>query len=663
MIKIARQFFIFVLLYVMNNFGFIRTAACSVSSAALHCDVNADKIIGLVQRAEDAGAAIVLFQELSVTAATCGDLFFNKKLLDDARNAVVKITEATKNLEVLVSVGFPMALENKLYSVHALCHRGKIIALVPIQSDLKNFSHFSTGVINVKNFFALDYDIPFGNFSFELIFSLSNNIKHCTVSFVNACADASNTNTNTDIILIPYAKASYAHTDHTTRIKNFSYAQTAILVCANAGSAESSGENIFLGECGIYECGKTLAEGNIFSNTESKSAHEKKFPCMDLDRSPFAISDCDIQLIQNKKLKAQRGTSAENFCEKNMLSITLKNAPQKNLLYTIEKFPYMPDLQNDTETRKFFTRILDYTALALARRLQAVHTEKLILGISGGIDSTFALLVCVRCMILLQKNCKNIFSFTIPCFGTSERTKNNAIELAENLNCTVQTIDITQSVLQHFSDIAQDYNKRDVCFENAQARERTQVLMDKANQLGGIVVSASDLSEIALGWSTFAGDSISMYNLASSLPKTVLRHALHFYAYTPEHFASADGKIFTKIVLDILDTPISPELLPTNADNSIAQKTEHILGAYELHDFFLFHFIQNNFSKEKILFLAECAFTDQYDRATIEKTLETFFKRFMRSQFKRSVAPEGASVLPLSLSPRGSWLMPSDLIF
>lgn len=647
----------------MNDFGFIRIASCSLASKLLNCEDNAKQILAMIKKASENKANLILFQELSLTGASCGDLFFTKELLENAKSELLNIAESTKDLNIIVSIGFPFHVNKRLYNCSAVFYKGKIIAIVPLKTSLKSFSAIIPREENVAYLFGADYDISFGSFTFKILINKNSGLQDFTLLFENMLTENKHCGKDADILLLPTALASYADADLCSKARSISEAENSAVIFANAGLTESSGENIFLAECGIYECGKVLAEKNAFSlRDDIKDTGRSLEPRIDFSVSPFTISDIDLNIIQNKKLKKEDKDFQVNF-NNQQISIAIEKIKDTTVLYPLEKCPYIPSIQDKSyNLSDFFTSILDYTAVGLARRLKAVSSEKLILGVSGGVDSTFALLVCVRTMLLLGKTCKNIFAFTLPCFGTSERSKSNAIGLAKNLGCSFESIDISKSVKAHFSDIKHNLEHKNTTFENAQARERTQVLMDKANQLGGIFVSASDLSELALGWSTFAGDGISMYNLASSLPKTVLQKALGFYAKQPELFNSVDPQNFSNIISDILNTPISPELLPPNPDNTISQKTEHILGPYELHDFFLYHFVKNNFTKEKIIFLAELTFAEKYSKEEIEKTAKTFFRRFLQSQFKRSCSPEGLSVLGLCLSPRAAWSMPSDLI-
>lgn len=655
----------------MNDFGFIRFATCSLASELLNCNENAKKIISCAQDASKENVALILFQELTITGATCGDLFFSSAILNNTKKAILKIAEASKNFSTIVAVGFPLAMENNLYSSMALIASGKILAVIPLSVKQKPFANCFTNYNgakkNLQNIFSCDYEIPFGDFKFEVQLKNNSYLQNFSFKF-SSYEELKNTNAlqDTDLILVPSSSPSFVTDELKEKLNFFSAINNSILLFANADANETSGENIFLGECGIFENGETLLFKNIFSNTVK----------IDFNFSPLCISDCDVELVQNTKLKEKY--IDKTLAIKNMLNEKIKTMQasenkivfsfnnknindDKNFLRDIKKHPFVPEFKINADKKEFFIKLLDYSAFALARRLNAINVERVVLGISGGLDSTFALLVAVRTMILLEKDSKNICAITMPCFGTTERTKNNAVSLAQNLSCTVKTIDIYQTVVSHFKDISHDINEHDICFENAQARERTQVLMDISNKIKGIVISANDLSETALGWSTFAGDHISMYNIAASIPKTLLRNALKTFAEIPELFQTQDAKVFSEILLDVLDTPISPELLPPSSKKEILQKTENILGAYELHDFFIFHFIKNNFTKNKIIFLAKQAFGKEYTDEQIENVANVFFKRFCMNQFKRSCSPEGASILQLSLSPRGSWEMPADL--
>jgi len=654
----------------MNEFGFMRFAVASVSSQLLNCSTNAEKIISLTRAADNQNTNLLLFQELTITGATCEDMFFSQELLQNARAALLQIVEASKNFSVIVSVGCPLIVDNLLYSTQVIIYAGKILAVIPLHQSLYPFRQYAGNEKNVQYLFDADYEIRFGNFPIHYNVTAGAIKQHFSFRFAdidelryNAC----NKSYDADVILVPTAIPNFVNDCFQESVKSFSRRQNSIVLFANASTGESSGENIFLGECGIFEDGKMLAFENIFSAANKTHDVCPTTRSIDLTVSPFAISDADVQLVQNlsrneKKSRLEFSTILQNTITHNELPIHINcNKLNTDLIYTVKANPYIPDFDTAGDEKKFFIDVLDYTAAALVRRLSAIGTDKTVLGISGGIDSTFALLVCARAMQFLRKPNDNIYAITMPCFGTTSRTKNNALTLAKNLLCRTEIIDIAKTVRSHFKDIAQNFNEHNTTFENAQARERTQVLMDKANQCGGIVVSASDLSEIALGWSTFAGDHISMYNVAASLPKTILRHAIKIFVTEAALFKSTNEKIFAKTLNDILLTPVSPELLPADSDGKISQKTESILGEYNLHDFFIFHFVRNKFTKNKILFLAEKAFAGVYSRSEIEKALSVFFKRFFTNQFKRSCSPEGVSVLPLSLSPRRNWNMPADL--
>lgn len=652
----------------MNEFGFLRFVSASVSLLLLDCSTNVEKIKTLARAADTQNAALLLTQELSLTGATCGDMFFSSALLENARAALLQLADASKNFSVLLSVGCPLTVEGTLYSTQVLISGGKILAVVPLNSELPQFRPYVGNEKNLQFLFGVDYEIRFGNFPFYCTVKNGSVSQRFSFRFVSTRELRTGVRREvTDVLLLPAALPNFAGQSLREAVQSFSRMQNSIVLFANAGSGESSGEHIFLGDCAIFENGQALAFENIFSASQKISDDSAENRAVDFTRSPLAVSDADVQLIQNRTrygkkrvpphypiMQTQTAEASFPIC------ITVKQTNDA-LQYAVKQNPYLPAVTNTADEENFFIAVLDYTAAALARRLSAVGTDKTVLGISGGIDSTFALLVCTRTMQLLRKPNENVYAITMPCFGTTGRTKTNAITLAKNLGCRYEIIDISKTVKSHFKDISHDYTMQDTTFENAQARERTQVLMDKANRCGGIVVSASDLSEIALGWSTFAGDHISMYNVAASVPKTVLRAALKIFANNASFFKSGNAKIFSKTIIDILQTPVSPELLPANSDNTISQKTETILGDYALHDFFIFHFVRNHFTKEKIVFLAEHAFTGVYSRLYIEKTAETFFKRFFTNQFKRSCSPEGVAVLPVSLSPRGEWTMPSDV--
>ena len=642
---------------IMNTFGFIRCGVVSVPSKLLDSEHNAHLILYLAQQSEHDSIDILCCQELALTGATCGSLFFNNDFLENARLALLTLAESTKELNTVLCVGFPYSDSGALYSCYAVIHRGQIRAIIPLQTSVYPFANPKTQSKGTATLHT-QYEVPFltgtfqiqcGSVSATLKVTSLNNIPFADPQFSLSCQDAS-------IVICPSATHIYAGTSLRPSLKQFSKHYAAALLFINASPNESSGEHVFLGDCGIYELGQELTSINYL---KSKPFSFNTNKCI--------FSDVDIQYIQQYKQRHALSTSNEvsmNEPQPTLLPIDLQTHQVAKLKYPLSPTPYIPDFSEDScqvDEETFYTNILNYSALALARRLHAIGTNKMLLGISGGVDSTFALLVCVWSQLFQGKDTHSVHAITMPCFATTERTKNNALRLAQVLNCSTETIDISDTVKSHFHDIGHNENEYNTTFENAQARERTQVLLDKANSLGGIVVSASDLSEIALGWSTFAGDHISQYNVAASLPKTVLRKFLSFFANKGEIFKSNDTHLFHSIISDILDTPVSPELIPSHQANTIGQKTEDILGSYELHDFITWHFVKNNFTKEKILFLAKIAFAETYSEQEIERCVHLFFKRFFTNQFKRSCSPEGAAVLPISLSPRSSWCMPSDI--
>lgn len=622
----------------MSDFGFMRCAVVSLSGKLLDCEGNAQKIIDEIEKADKEGCAVLSFQMLALTGVTCGDMFCHEAFLYKAEQQVVHIARATSGTNVCVMLGFPLKTNRALHNAIAIIQNGTITAIKMLPYDKKPFTAASPLCDEVR-LADCNQSIPV----------VQNTLNCCLGERQFTVAVAGMTEPDNwpcaDVIVAAGAVPCYAGYNFSETIQAFSKMSGSIVLFSNAGAMESTGERVYGGECCICEAGRLLAESDFLSGET-----------VNPDKTPVCIADCDIQLTKN---------TCSSICPHGE-PVRLRQYEGKKLLRPLEKFPYMPSFLQDSKTmpaaaETFFMQVLDYSAYALMRRLSSIGTDRVVLGISGGIDSTFALLVCVRCFVLQRKSIEGITAITMPCFGTTKRTKNNALQLAVSLGIRAETIDISKTVLSHFKDIGQDPQAHTVTFENAQARERTQVLMDKANQLGAIVVSASDLSEIALGWSTFAGDHISMFNTAASLPKTLLKKALHFFADKPHLFSAVNPKVFSKTMHSILETPISPELLPAQIDGTISQKTESIIGAYELHDFFTYHFVHNHFSKDKILFLAETAFADSYSSNEIKRCMDIFFKRFFANQFKRSCSPEGPAVLPTCLTGKSGWSTAADI--
>ena len=620
--------------------GFLIAATATPEIKIADPAYNADKIIEYMTQAKEMGVSLLVFPELSVTGYTCGDLFAARMLADAAMEALARIRAASKDFGALVFVGAPLRHHGKLYNCAVAVCGGEILGVVPKKHlpnygefyEKRNFTAAPDGVDRISLF---GEDVPFGT---NLIFRASNMPEFSVAaeicedlwvvtppSLSHAAAGAKiivNLSASNEII----GKADYRR----ALVTGQSARTVGAYVYADAGSSESTTDMVFSGHSMIAENGRLLTE-----------------------RAPFdegmQTAVLDVFRLADERLKTETYFSESGYAADHLI------IPFEAEVHDVStpKFPKRPFVPSDKEEfEKRAESIIGIQSAGLRRRLAHTGAKTAVVGISGGLDSTLALLVCTRAMDMLNRQRHDIVAVTMPCFGTTARTKSNAVTLAEALGVTVKTVDIRHAVEVHFSDIGHDAAVHDVTYENAQARERTQVLMDIANASGGIVVGTGDLSELALGWSTYNGDHMSMYGVNCSVPKTLVR-------YLVAYFAEKLSGTAREALLDIMDTPVSPELLPAE-NGEIAQKTEDIVGPYDLHDFFLYYTVRAGFSPKK-LFRAACrAFEDEFDAATVLKWQKQFYRRFFSQQFKRSCIPDGPKVGSVSLSPRGDWRMPSD---
>jgi len=621
--------------------GFISVACGSPSLRLADCAYNAEQTFTMMRAADQAGAKLLVLPELGLTGYTCGDLFYQQTLLRGAEDALSTVLAATRHLNLVAAVGLPVRVNNKLYNCAAVVQSGMILGLVP-KTYLPNYGEFyekrqfspapkERTVIS----FCGQTEIPFGA---ELVFACENipelkfGVELCedlwapvSPSAAMAAAGATvigNLSASNDII----GKDSYRR-----RLVSI---QSAKLLCGyvynSAGEGESSSDIVFGAHQMIAENGTLLAERRFDGG--------------------LLLSEVDVQRLDYERRRTQmfRETPETDFS----VSFRLTEETAKLTRYVAPQ-PFVPEGKEDRDAR--CREILLIASLGLKRRLEHTGSATAVVGLSGGLDSTLAVLITGLAMKMLDRPMTDIVAVTMPCFGTTDRTKNNAVILAERMGATLRTVDISQSVRSHFRDIGHDMEDHSVTFENGQARERTQVLMDIANQTGGIVIGTGDLSELALGWCTYNGDHMSMYAVNASIPKTLVRHLV---AYLARDNAEKDEDL-TGVLEDILDTPVSPELLPA-VQGKISQKTEDLVGPYELHDFFLYYMLRWGFSPAKIFRLAVYALGKQYDRTVILKWLKTFYRRFFSQQFKRNCLPDGPKVGSVALSPRGDWRMPSD---
>ena len=620
------------------NDGFVRVACATVDTKVADISYNTEQIIKTAKEAYKNGAKLIVFPELCITAYTCGDLFLQQSLLDEALYALVKIKEKTADTDCIIVVGLPVIVGAELYNCAAVINKGEIKGLVPKTSipDYGEFyeaRYFSEGFSEIKYVKIANENIPV---STKLLFS-SNTMPEFVLG-VEICEDLwmsqppSGTMANAGATIIANLSASNELTGKSEYRDLLIKSQSARLFCAylyaNAGCGESTTDLVFAGGSMIAENGAVLAQSKRFSNDS-------------------VYSELDLEKLIHERRKT---TTFKNRGEYTVINVEFEKETT-TLTRPVEQKPFVPS--DASKRQKRCEEILTIQAMGLKKRMEHTGAKNAVIGISGGLDSTLALLVTVRAFDILGLDRKNIEAVTMPCFGTTDRTYNNAINFAKSLGVSFKEVNIKEAVNIHFKDIAHAPDCYDVTFENAQARERTQVLMDIANQNGGMVIGTGDLSELALGWATYNGDHMSMYGVNGGVPKTLIRYLVEYEAQRTQN------EVLKMTLTDILNTPVSPELLPPK-DGEIAQKTEHIVGPYELHDFFLFHFIRYGSRPRKILRLAELAFDGVYDREFILSWLKVFYRRFFSQQFKRSCLPDGPKVGTVALSPRGDWRMPSD---
>ena len=621
------------------KYGFVRAAACAPALHVADCDFNASSIIGAIDEASARGVTLLALPELCITGYTCGDLFLQEPLLRAAEQALLRIAAATRGRHMLVVAGVPLRQHGKLYNCAAVLCGGRVLGVVP-KTHIPNYGefyelrHFSPAPAGLSELELGGEAVPFGT---DLLFC-SQDLPELKLA-VEICEDLwvpsppSSRHAAAGATVIINCSASDEAVGKTEYRRQLIPGQSARCVCgyvyASAGADESTTDLVFSGHHLIAENGAVLAESRPFSGE-------------------MAVSEIDVQRLayERRRMNTFAAVSGSPYreipFETGLCGGTLTRA--------VPRHPFVPS--DDTARAERCEAILTMQARGLKKRLEHSHAKTAVIGISGGLDSCLALLVAVRAIDLLGLPRRDVIAVTMPCFGTTARTRRNAEELCTQLGVTLRCVDITDSVRQHFRDIGHDENDHSVTYENAQARQRTLVLMDIANQTGGLVVGTGDLSELALGWATYNGDHMSMYGVNAGVPKTLVRHIVATVA------AQSDDDL-RRVLLDILDTPVSPELLPPGG-GEISQKTEDLVGPYELHDFFLYYIIRWGFSPAKVLFLAQKAFDGDYSRQTLLHWLRNFYRRFFAQQFKRSCLPDGPKIGSVTLSPRGDWRMPSD---
>lgn len=620
--------------------GFIKVAAATPDIRVADVDYNKGQIIKQMDEAAEAGAKIIVFPELCTTGYTCSDLFLQDILLNSAKKALVEIAEHTKNLDALVFVGVPIAVGGELYNVAAALNHGNILgfttkSFLPNYGEFYEMRQFRPGPKKAEKILFGGKEIPFGP---QLLF-VENQMANLIVSAeicedvwspvppsIEAAREGATVIVNCSASDETIGKASYRE----ALISGQSARLISGYIYANAGEGESTTDLVFGGHNLIAENGTILAEAKRFSNG-------------------IIYTEFDVQKIANERRKNTTFTETQEHVLPR-IPFGLEQT-ETILTRTFPSRPFVP--RDDQERAKRCEEILTIQAMGLKKRLVHTHAKSAVVGISGGLDSTLALLVTAKAFDALGLERSGITAVTMPCFGTTDRTYQNACKMSLKVGATLREVRIGDAVMQHFKDIGHDPQDHSVTYENSQARERTQVLMDIANQTGGLVIGTGDMSELALGWATYNGDHMSMYGVNASVPKTLVRHLVHYFADTCE-----DSSL-KEVLYDVLDTPVSPELLPPK-DGEIAQKTEDLVGPYELHDFFLYYFLRMGYEPGKIYRIAKLSFAGEYDDETIYKWLRTFCWRFFSQQFKRSCLPDGPKVGTVALSPRGDWRMPSD---
>ena len=618
--------------------GYIRVAAGSFETSIANVKNNSENICNLINEAYHNDARVLVLPELCLTGYTCEDLFNQDRLLNEAKQQLQTIITATNNKDLITIVGLPYQHLNSLYNVAAVIHQGALLALVP-KTHIPNYQEFyearrfeqAPKENTLTNFNG--QKIPFGT---HYVFASTTNsdfkfgVEICEDLWLPDAPSTKLALNGANLILNPSASNEITTKSDYRRLLVSS--QSARLVCGyvycNAGNGESTTDVVFSGHHIISENGTMIKESRGFD-------------------SELIYGDLDLKKLSSERRKMTTFKSYHNY---EIIYFDSTNI-DLNTTYYYDPHPFVPS--NRDLRAKRCKEVFDIQTRGLMQRLKATGIKKVIIGISGGLDSTLALLVCTMAFKKLNYDTKDIIAITMPCFGTTSRTKNNALGLMEELAVTSIEVDITESVRIQFRDIEQDENIHDVTYENVQARTRTEILMNKANQVGGLVIGTGDLSEVALGWSTYNGDHMSMYAVNVSVPKTLVRYLVDYVA------SLYHGEKLETILKDILDTPVSPELLPQENDQ-IVQKTEDIVGPYELHDFFIYHMVRFGDEPRKLYRKTKLAFKDKYDKETIKKWLTKFYWRFFSQQFKRSCIPDGPKVGSVSLSPRGDWRMPSD---
>ena len=626
----------------MKN-GFIKVAAARPQVSIADCRANVKEMKEIFSAASEKGVKVLVYPELSITGYTCADLFYSDTMLSSAREALTDFLKSTEGTIIVSIICLPLVVKDKIYNCAVFCQNGRVLGVVPKTyipgyGEFSESRYFAPAPDGVEYITLCGYNVPFGTkiiFAAEEMQNLTIAIEIGADLFAAVPPSSLSTMAGATLVLNPTALVDSVGRSDYARMLSLTQSGRclAAYVLANCGAGESTTDAVFGGVSMIAEGGNSLAES---TDTDEKLIS--------------AVIDVD-KLAYERRRTGTVGGSLEGYL-KVSFSMPLE---ETELEKGTGSSPFVPACKTERERR--CEHILSIQARGLAQRIKKAYAKKCVIGISGGLDSTLAVIVAAEALDLLGRPHTDILGVTMPCFGTTKRTRSNAEVLCEELGTEFREVNISASVKQHFADIGHDENLRDVTYENAQARERTQVIMDIANDLGGFVVGTGDLSELALGWATYNGDHMSMYGVNAGIPKTLIRHVVAFYARRAE----ALGKLtLAKVLFDILDTPVSPELLPADENGEIAQKTEDIVGPYEIHDFYLYYMIRYGFAPDKLYRMARAAFAGEYTDEVLLKWLDNFVRRFFAQQFKRSCLPDGPKIGSVSFSPRGDWRMPSD---
>ncbi len=629
----------------MINHGFVKVAAAIPHIKVADCKQNMQQISNIIMEAEEKGVQMITFPELCITGYTCGDLFAQQLLIEEAEMALMQLLNNTRQLGIIAILGMPISVHSMLLNASIVIQKGKILGVVP-KTYLPNYKEYyeqrwftSSSNVTETKVRLCGQITPLGN---NLLFEGCD-----TIFGIEICEDMWATIPPSSGLALQGAEIIFNLSASNESIGKHNYRCALIsqqsarciagYVYSACGFGESTTDIVFGGNGLIYENGSLLAKSQRFSLDEQ-----------------LIISEIDVERLRSER--RMNTTFAPNRINSNLkeplrIQTELVNTKEMELTRQFARHPFVPQGEALKERCE---EIFSIQVAGLAQRIMHTKSQTVVIGISGGLDSTLALLVCAKTFDKLGLSHEGILGVTMPGFGTTGRTYNNALALMNSLGISIREIDIKAACLQHFKDIGHDINLHDVTYENSQARERTQILMDIANQTNGMVIGTGDLSELALGWATYNGDHMSMYGVNSSIPKTLVKYLVQWVANNEVNEKSRST------LLDIIDTPISPELIPADGNGDIAQKTEDLVGPYELHDFFLYFFMRFGFRPSKILYLANIAFKEKYNRDVIKRWLHTFFRRFFSQQFKRSCLPDGPKVGSISISPRGDWRMPSD---